>query len=37
VSADSIKEALARAEELQKALAAAYARWGALDAIKTQG
>jgi len=36
-SADSIKEALARAEELQKALAAAYARWGALDAIKTQG
>jgi ATP-binding cassette subfamily F protein uup len=36
-SADSIKEALARAEELQKALAAAYTRWEKLDAIKTQG
>jgi len=35
--ADSIKRALARAEELQKELAAAYARWADLDAIKTKG
>jgi ATP-binding cassette subfamily F protein uup len=36
-SPDSIEQALARSEELQKALAAAYARWGELDAIKTNG
>jgi len=33
-SADSIKQALARAGELQKELAAAYARWAELDAIR---
>ncbi len=33
-SADSIKQALARAEELQKELAAAYGRWAELDAIR---
>jgi ATP-binding cassette subfamily F protein uup len=34
---ESIKRTLARAEELQRDLAAAYARWGELDAIKTNG
>jgi ATP-binding cassette subfamily F protein uup len=34
-SPDSIREALARTEELQKELAAAYTRWEELDAIKT--
>ncbi|HET6956306.1 MAG TPA: ATP-binding cassette domain-containing protein [Vicinamibacterales bacterium] len=33
-SADSIKQALARTEALQKELAAAYARWAELDAIR---
>jgi ATP-binding cassette subfamily F protein uup len=32
--AESIKGTLARAEELQRDLAAAYARWGDLDARK---
>jgi ABC transport system ATP-binding/permease protein len=36
-SADSIKQALARTEALQKELAAAYARWAELDAVKTTG
>jgi ABC transport system ATP-binding/permease protein len=36
-SAEGIRQTLARAEELQRELAAAYARWGELDAIKTNG
>jgi ABC transport system ATP-binding/permease protein len=36
-SPDSIKQALARAEGLRATLAAAYARWSELEAIKTNG
>jgi ABC transport system ATP-binding/permease protein len=36
-SPESIKQALVRAEELRATLAAAYARWSELDAIKTNG